>query len=427
MSSIPEKLIHQAIAAGANDAEVYQVSSTCQPVSFETNRLKQLETSESIGTALRLWHGNRPGVAVAYGEVDIEHLVTTALAIAELNAPETPELNHSAHLLDLTAPTPVVVETMIELGQTAIDAIRAEFPEVICNADLEWSTEHSLLMNSQGLHCEQSDNYLSYSVGAEWTREDDFLAVYGGELTKTTPDLPTVLATINQRLQWSTAEAKPVQGLLPVIFTPNAAVMFWEIVSDALNGKRIWEGSSPWAECRDKQVINPAITLTQQPDRVPYNCKFDDEGAPTQTLKLIESGQIHTFYCDRTMGRLLNQSSTGNGFRGSLGRYPSPSLVNMIVNSGNADLRALMKLSDRAILVDQILGGGPDISGDFSVNLDLGFLIDQGAVVGRLKDTMITGNVYDLLAGNLTLGSDREWIGSCYTPSLMLEALSVTS
>jgi len=56
-----EKLLTLAQSAGAEDAEVYYSRSQSHPVFFEANRLKQLESSESEGTALRVWRVGRPG------------------------------------------------------------------------------------------------------------------------------------------------------------------------------------------------------------------------------------------------------------------------------------------------------------------------------------------------------------------------------
>jgi PmbA protein len=80
---------------------------------------------------------------------------------------------------------------------------------------------------------------------------------------------------------------------------------------------------------------------------------------------------------------------------------------------------------NRGIIVDQILGGGADISGDFSINIDLGYRVANGQVVGRIKDTMITGNVYTVLKQVIALGEDLTWNGSCYTPAMIVEGLSV--
>ena len=67
-----ESLLQLTSHRGIRYAEVYQVTSQSQPVFFEGNRLKQLESCQSIGTALRLWQNNRPGLAVAYGKIEPE-------------------------------------------------------------------------------------------------------------------------------------------------------------------------------------------------------------------------------------------------------------------------------------------------------------------------------------------------------------------
>jgi hypothetical protein len=38
---------------------------------------------------------------------------------------------------------------------------------------------------------------------------------------------------------------------------------------------------------------------------------------------------------------------------------------------------------------------------------------------------MVTGNVYTALQNLIALGSDNQWNGSCYTPSLIVDSLSV--
>ena len=63
---ITEQLLELAVKSGAQAAEVYQSRSHSQPVFFEANRLKQLESIQSEGMALRLWRDGKPGLAVAY-------------------------------------------------------------------------------------------------------------------------------------------------------------------------------------------------------------------------------------------------------------------------------------------------------------------------------------------------------------------------
>ncbi|MEB3161353.1 MAG: TldD/PmbA family protein [Synechocystis sp.] len=417
--------LSKARHAGAEVAEVYASQSLSHPVFFEANRLKQLESTESEGVALRLWQGGRSGLAVAYGPVDPDILVEKALALAALNPPKPIYLARPQQTKQQNLGINVEVPQLIEWGQMAIAALRDEFPEVLCSGELACSTETMQLLNSEGMDCQWTESSLSYYLGVEWIRGDDFLAVYDGDQRREAADLSTVVQNLRQRLLWAQENQAIAPGRMPVLLTNNAASLLWETVSAALNGKRVAEGSSPWGDKQGQGVAVDNLNLWQDPSQIPYDCPFDDEGSPTQRLALIEAGKVGQFYTDLETAAKLGQSSTGNGFRGGLGSYPSPSLVNVMVQPGEASFDQLLAQLGNGLVVDQLLGGGADISGDFSVNVELGYRLEQGNITGRVKDTMIAGNVYELLKQIQTIGGDRRWQGSCATPSLIVDNVSV--
>ena len=388
--SLAEKLIDLALQRGAEAAEVLQSRSRSQRGFFEANRLKQLETSAALGTALRLWVNGRPGLAVAYGNVDPEPIVDKALAISALNDPETIDLvgDLNRHYPDMGHGVPV--EQLIAWGEGMIDRIRSAYPDVICGVDVECDIETTRILNTQGLDCRYSDATLSSYLSADWVRGDDFLSVGDGQTQRDRLDSDALARQVLQRLAWAEQSAAVETGRMPVIFTAKAADMVWGTLQSALSGKRVVERSSPWSSALGEQMTSPRITLWQDPEAGPFSCPFDDEGTPTQRLVFIEQGVVTLFYCDRTVGELVARVDNG-------------------------------------ILVDQILGGGAGISGDFSVNVDLGYRIYRGELVGRIKDTMVAGNVYTALKDNVELGCDADWNGSCYTPSVRLDGLSITS
>jgi len=425
MSNELELLLQLASRQGASHAEVYQVTSESKPVFFEGNHLKQLESSQSVGTALRLWQNNRPGLAVAYGKINAELLVSKAIALAKLNDPETIELAPAKKAMYNLGQATASVPELIELGNKAIAQLREEYPELICSAELESETETTTLINSQGLFCQYSESALSYYLGAELVRGEDFLGIYDGEYSKDKLNLDRVIEQIIQRLDWAQQNVAPPQGQVPVLLTANAATLLWSTVSSALNGKRVKEKSSPWSDRAKQLVISEQISLTQQPNKQPYDCPFDDEGMLTQELTLIDRGILNQFYSDRTIARELNIEPTGNGFRPGLDSYPTPSLVNLIINSGEPKFSDLVTQLDHGIIVDQLLGTSADISGDFSVNVDLGYRVENGKITGRIKDTAIAGNVYQVLQQVIALGNDSLWNGSCFTPSLIVDGISV--
>ncbi len=417
--------LSKARRAGAEAAEVYFSRSLSHPVFFEANRLKQLESAESEGVALRLWQGGRSGLAVAYGPVDPDILVEKALALAALNPPQPLYLAPPRHITESSLGTNFAVEQLITWGKTAIAEVRAEFPEVLCSGELSCGTETIHLVNSEGLDCQWTESSLSYYLWVEWIRGDDFLAIYDGEQRRDGADMQSLVQNLRQRLLWAGDNQAIAPGRMPVLLTSSAASLLWETVSAALNGKRVAEGSSPWGEKQGQTVAVVNLNLWQDPSQVPYDCPFDDEGSPTQRLSLLEAGNVCQFYSDLETAAKLGQTPTGNGFRSGLGSYPSPSLVNLMVQPGEASFEQLLTQLGNGLVVDQLLGGGADISGDFSVNVELGYRVENGKITGRVKDTMISGNVYDLLKQIQTIGGDRRWQGSCSTPSLIVDNVSV--
>jgi PmbA protein len=424
--NLAEQLLELAAKYGAEAAEVYQSRSLSRPVFFEANRLKQLESAQTEGTALRLWRDGRPGLAVAYGSGSPQALVGSALALSQLNEPEPIELGSNSQPAYPNLGRPVAVEQLIVWGKEAIAQIRDAFPEVLIGAEWDCEMETTRLANSLGLDCHYTDTTLSCYLSAEWVRGEDFLSVSDGQTQRDRLQPEEVVRQILQRLDWAKANVAPATGRIPVLFTSKAADMLWGTVQAALNGKRILEKGSPWAERRGQTVIAKALTVYQDPEAGPFSCPFDDEGTPTQYRVFIQNGVLQNFYCDRTTGRQLGAATSGNGFRPGLGSYPTPGLFNLLIEPGKQSFSDLINLLDNGLIVDQMLGGGGSISGDFSINVDLGYRVKNGQIIGRVKDTMVAGNIYSALKQLVALGSDADWNGSCYTPSLIVEGLSVT-
>lgn len=425
--TLAEQLLELAIKSGAEAAEVYQSRSLSRPVFFEANRLKQIETSQSEGTALRLWRNGRPGLTVAYGSVQAQAMVERSLALSQLNPPEPLELgsNFQPFYPDLGKSVPI--EVLINWSKEAIAIIREVYPDVLCNGDWECDVETTRLVNTQGLDCYYTDTTLSCYMSAEWVRGDDFLSVADGQTQRDSLHPDKLAHQILQRLIWARENVPPPNGRIPILFTSKAADMLWGTVQAALNGKHVLEKSSPWAEHLGKQVIATDFTLYQDPEAGPYSCPFDDEGTPTNSLVFIKNGILQNFYGDRTTGRQLGIGTTGNGFRPDLGSYPTPGLFNFLIQPSSPSFQDLIDDMHHGLIVDQMLGGASSISGDFSINVDLGYRVQNGQVIGRVKDTMVAGNVYTALKQLVKLGGDADWNGSCYTPSLIVEGLSTTS
>jgi PmbA protein len=381
--ALAEQLLELAMRSGAKAAEVFQSQSLSRPVFFEANRLKQLESSQSEGIALRLWCDDRPGLAVAYGPIEPQALVEKAIALSQLNEPETIELAPSSQVQYPDLGTETSVNQLVDWGKEAIALIRDYNPDLLCASEWECDLETIRLINSNGLDCGYTDTTLSCYLSAEWIRGDDFLSVSDGQTQRGTLDPVALAQQVMQRLDWAKRSASSPAGRVPVLFTAKAADMLWGTVQAAMNGKQVVEKASPWGDRLGELVTSTALTLSQQPDAGPFSCPFDDEGTPTQAMTLIKEGVLQLFYTDRTVGRELMSGTTGNGFRPGLGSYPTPGLFNLMIQPGVKSLTDLIGSLKKGIIVDQMLGDGAGISGDFSVNVELGYRAGERHDGGR--------------------------------------------
>ena len=79
------------------------------------------------------------------------------------------------------------------------------------------------------------------------------------------------------------------------------------------------------------------------------------------------------------------------------------------------------------LLVDELIGVGQGnvIGGAFSHPVALAYRVERGEITGRVKDAAVAGNVYELLQRIAGFGDDARWSGTRFTPSLLLEGVSV--
>ena len=66
------------------------------------------------------------------------------------------------------------------------------------------------------------------------------------------------------------------------------------------------------------------------------------------------------------------------------------------------------------------------MSGDFSGVVKGGFLIERGEIMHPIKETLIAGNIFDLLRNIKAISKAREWVESALLPYMHIEGISIT-
>ena len=426
-----EKVIDLAKKKGV-EAEVYYLSSQDTPIEFANNRLKSLQTKAVEGIALRVIKDGRLGFASASDLSRLDELVDGAIATSEIGDPVEFEFAQDVQLKepesDYQLPT---TDKLVGIGEKAIAQVREYNSDILVDAGFDMGSSQVQLATTKGTFAETSDKTISASVSGNLVKGEDFLQAYAYQVTRDEePDYEQIIEDLIAKYKKAETSATITSGSYPVLFTPFAAAFtLGGLFKTILSGQSVVQKSSPLVDKVGEKVFDERFTLTEDPTFGVSACSFDDEGTPTSKKTLIDKGIVKQFYWNRLWAARGNTVSSGNGFRGGLSR-PGTSLVNLCLTPGSTSVEDLIAGMDEGIIVDQVLGAGQSnqLAGEFSVNLDLGYKVEKGKIVGRVKNTMVAGNIFEAF-NNLVDFSDRaSWVGSSsHMPYILFSGLGVAS
>ena len=430
--------------AEAADALWQRVERT--EVAIESGRLKAAGGSEGTGINLRVVCGGRVGVAGTTAD-DIGSLVARAIASAELGetvplalpgpAPSRAVITHDRAAAEAS------LDALIGIGRGLADRLARDGCQV--NVSVERAVAETVFVNTAGAFGRYESSVVSVAGEVRRVAGNDVLFVYD---SRTGVDLPSAVELdalvrgITSRLDLALTVVEPPEGTLPVVFTPEGLSVIVMPLEQALSGKSVLQGVSPLAGRIGERIADPRVSITDDAllDRRPGSRPFDDEGVPSAPLPLVADGVLRAFVYDLETAARAGTRATGHGQRGTFTK-PAIGYSNLIFGSpeGLAAARREPGAGSRTLggglvagvrdglLVDDLIGVGQGnvISGAFSHPVALAYRIRGGEVVGRVKEAAVAGNAYDLLGRIGGWGDDGRWVGSRWSPSLLLDGVSV--
>jgi len=420
----------------AEEAEVFMVSSEQTPVQFEANQLKHIQSKQSTSVALRIVRQGKIGYSASTRLDDSQDLVNMAVETAQFGMPARFEFPSLASYPKIEILDPalelVSIDDMIKLGEELIAPVIGHTPDIVCEAQVTKSLISVHFINSRGGQANYRITIFGLGLEGSLIRDTDMLFVGEGQSScHPLSDSKAVTEVVLQQLELAKNRASITSGSMPVIFTPRgvASALISPLMA-AFNGKLVLQGASPIGNKLGQPVFDEKLWLWDDPTVAyrPASRPCDDEGVPSQRTPLIEQGTVANFLYDLQTAALAHTRSTGNGRRG--GGLPTPSPSAFIIAPGSTTLDEMVQDMKQGLVIEQLMGAeqGNILGGDFSGNVLLGYKVENGKIVGRVKDTMVSGNVYQVLKQITAIGSEPKWVGGflstshLYCPSLSVAA-----
>ncbi len=432
MDKIEEKIMELALKQTPS-VEVLYDEGESRSVSFENNKLKYVTTKSIRGIGLRVIKDGRIGFSSTTDFRKPERLVANAIESAKFGQAAAFEFPSRNNFPKIAVFDQQVIDypiyNCVDIGKEAIEKSLSVNSGYECSVGIGKGHGIRRLINSKGLDI--SIPSTSFGIGIEIleVKGQSLLWIGEGESSRgLVTGLTKHVDKALMGLKLAQKELKLKTGAYPVVVTAKAMGNLLATFETGCNGKLVQKGASPLTDRLGEKIIDERISIYDDAliDMADSSYPWDGEGTPSQRTPLFERGVLKNYLFDLQTAGIMQTKSTGNGNRG-FSSQPSPGNSNVTVETGNMSFEAMIKGVKYGVLVDQVLGGGQSniLAGEFSVNIDLGYLIENGEIVGRVKDCMIAGNVFEVFNNIVAIGDKAEWHGSTKVPPFYFRAMNI--
>ena len=263
------------------------------------------------------------------------------------------------------------------------------------------------------------------AVNAE--KDGEISTAYEGDSSRLFDINPEWIADSACQIAKNSLNGKPVETKnMDIILDYRAAAGLLGTFVGAFNADNVQRGRSVFADKIGNEVVSPSLSIYDDGtlERGLASSISDGEGTPSQKTAVIQDGILKSFIYDIYTSKKGNTESTGNGMRSSFADMPSVGLSNFVL-----EFKDTLEMGDvkEGILVTDVLGAhtANPISGDFSVEANNAFKIENGEISYPVKKAMLSGNIFDVMKNASSASKEIRQRGPFVIPRILDQNLRV--
>ncbi|MGO9145280.1 MAG: TldD/PmbA family protein, partial [Desulfomonilia bacterium] len=217
---------------------------------------------------------------------------------------------------------------------------------------------------------------------------------------------------------------------IPVLFDRTSTAEMIEFISDAFLGENVIKGKSALKDKLGKKCFSDCINIFDNPldSRSADSCPFDGEGVTSLNTALVKAGTVEAFLYDTYWASLAGTQSTGSSVRGGYRSWPSLGIRHLCLEPSPAPISTYLADLPLVLKVTDIMGmhTANPITGELSVGIN-GVLLEKGSPAYPVREAALSGNIYEMFSRVLAVGDDPRSFGHVLCPSILVDALDISS
>ena len=408
---ISSVILDEAARLGADEASCLVAEGIKTEVDYTGGRIGMIRTTFNHRVSVKVLFQKKKGIASLnrLDEDAVRAVVRDAVENAQSALPDEAEgiSDETGHLTGDTGDREADLDGMYDRFAEFLRDAKREFPAIsFDSATVDFTRGRRLYRNTNGVYLMSADGAYAFSamfMGKDGENTSSFSETYA---SMRRPDRPFLDLGMTRTLLSDAVRqirTRPVSGKFvgSLVLTPPCVEDFLATVqSNFLDDGALINGTSPYRNLLNCPVAAPCVTVHCLPrdERMIDGYDMTGDGYVAQNMPLIENGILRNFTVSR-YGSVKTGLARSANEGGCYAMTP-----------GETSLDELIRGVERGVLVGRISSGAPGSNGDITGVAKNSFLIENGKITDALSETMISGNLADMLKN--VVGVSRETVSN---------------
>jgi PmbA protein len=211
----------------------------------------------------------------------------------------------------------------------------------------------------------------------------------------------------------------PMEGKFEgtILLTPSLAGQFVGLALFNFAGSgSIIDGTGLWLNKVGEKVASEKLTASLKPydERIVMGERATSNGFRTEEATLIDKGVLKTHLLS-----LYAANKTGRPVLKNTG-------FDLVIEPGDVSYTDMLASIDKGLFVGGFSGGNPGANGEFSGVAKNSFLIENGKIKCAVTETMINGNLADILQNITAVSKEQLCDGSAVVPYIAASGVVIS-
>ncbi len=425
-SKVSEFCVNTLVSEGVEKAESSLLLTRKYELNVEAGTISLIRTTDDVSLSLVGIDEDKRG-STSLNKTDEKSINDSVKELLELIAAGEADKAYDISSMQTSeafskGPEKPDTDLMYSRMKEFLEYCRSNYPNLILDQVIfDHTARQRWYSNSNGVNFSSSRGAYNFSVSftsKEGTNVSSFnyIDISMGDLVSALINCDGVERIIKQSTEQ--ISTKNVEGsfLGDILVTPECMDSFVSTLTGYLTDYPMMTGISIFKDSLGDAIADERLSIHSKPltDELASGYFFTRDGFKAENSTIIEKGVLKSMLLSLYGSRKTGKEKAANS--GSC----------YVIEPGDAGFDEMVKLVDKGILLCRFSGGDPSSNGDFSGVAKNSYYIENGKIQYPISETMVAGNLKQMLKAIKHISKERINNGASITPWITFSGITIS-